>query len=266
MKKTLLILFPLLLASCGNTRYLLKEGQTDLLIAVSPTPHGLIIEEAARLLEDDGYSISIREFNDYVLPNSATEYGDVDANFFQHLPYLEDFNLNNKTHLVSVGAVHYEPLGLYAGKTDRLDSLQNGARIAVPNDKTNEARALLLLEELGLIEIKNDAGLNATKLDIISNPKNLDIIELEAAQIARSLDDVDFGVINGNYALSASLPTALALESASSLAATTFANILVVRDGNQNHPAIVALAETLKSDAIKSYITQTFGDAVVPVR
>lgn len=265
MKKTPLLFLAVLLTSCGTPRYLLKEGQKDLVIAVSPTPHGIIITEAARLLADDGYDITIREFNDYVLPNTATESGDVDANFFQHLPYLEDFNEKQKTHLVSVAAIHYEPLGIYAGKASSLDAIPNGARIAVPNDTTNEARALLLLEQLGLIDVRDDAGLNATKIDIVSNPKNLDIYELEAAQIARALPDVHFGIINGNYALSAELDPALALESSSSLAATTFANILVVRDGNQNHPAIVALADTLKSAAIASFITATFGDAVVPV-
>lgn len=265
MKKTPFLLFTLVLASCGSPRHLLKEGQKDLIIAVSPTPHGIIITEAARLLKDDGYDITIREFNDFVLPNTATEVGDVDANYFQHLPYLEDFNAKQKTHLVSVASIHYEPLGIYAGKSENLTSIADGARIAVPNDTTNEARALLLLEQLGLIDVRDDAGLSATKIDIISNPKNLDIYELEAAQIARVLPDVDFGIINGNYALSAELDPALALEDASSLAATTFANILVVREGNENHPAILALAETLKSEAIASFITETFGDAVVPV-
>ncbi|MFA6942973.1 MAG: MetQ/NlpA family ABC transporter substrate-binding protein [Bacilli bacterium] len=267
MKKTVLfaLLLPLALTACGGRDYLLKEGQTEITVAVSPTPHGVIMEKAAEILEADGYTVKVNVFTDYVLPNLATESGEVAANYFQHLPYLEDFNKNNKTHLVTLVAVHYEPLGIYAGLKSDLANVESGDIIAVPNDTTNEARSLLLLEAQGLITLKQGVGLEATKLDIIDNPFNLDIVELAAAQITNALQDVDFAVVNGNYALAAKLPSALVLESKDSLAATTYANLLVVRDGNQNHPAIKALADVLTSEAIKEFIVDTFGDAVVPV-
>ncbi len=235
-------------------------------VGASPTPHAEILAYAKDLLAAEGIALEIVEFTDYVQPNLTLESGDLDANYFQHKPYLDNFNVENKTNLVSIAAVHYEPLGLYPGKTTSLDALADGAQIAVPNDPTNEARALLLLESLNFITVSSNAGLNATPKDILSNPKNLKIVELEAAQLARSLPDVAMAVINGNYAIQAGLNAAtdaLAKEEADSLAAETFANILVVRAGDENRPELVALANVLKSDAVKQFIADKYAGAVV---
>ena len=237
-------------------------------VAASPTPHAEILNDAVKpLLEAEGYTLVVQEFTDYVLPNTATEEGEVDANYFQHQPYLDSFNEEKGTHLVSVEAVHFEPFGLYAGKTASLKDLKGGAVVAVPNDTTNEARALLLLEQEGLIKLKDGAGITATTNDIAENPLNLQIKELEAAAIPTVLADVDIACINGNYAQGASLSVkdALATEDATSLAAQTYANVLVVKDGNQNSEAIQALAKALVSDEVKSYIEKTYDGAVVPV-
>lgn len=237
-------------------------------VAASPTPHAEILNDAVKpLLEAEGYTLVVQEFTDYVLPNTATEEGEVDANYFQHQPYLDSFNEEKGTHLVSVEAVHFEPFGLYAGKTASLKDLKEGAVVAVPNDTTNEARALLLLEQEGLIKLKDGAGITATTNDIAENLLNLQIKELEAAAIPTVLADVDIACINGNYAQGASLSVkdALATEDATSLAAQTYANVLVVKDGNQNSEAIQALAKALVSDEVKSYIEKTYDGAVVPV-
>ncbi|MEG2418020.1 MAG: MetQ/NlpA family ABC transporter substrate-binding protein, partial [Eubacterium sp.] len=209
----------------------------------------------------------IKEFTDYVQPNQALSNKELDANYFQHQPYLTDYNEKNGTDLVSAGAIHYEPLGIYAGKTKAIADLSDGATIAVPNDTTNEARALLLLEAQGLIKIKEGAGLAATPKDIVENTKNLKIQELEAAQLARSLGDVDLAVINGNYALDADLKVtdALAKEEKNSEAAKTYANIVAVRKGEENSAKTKALIEALKSDAVKDYITQNYSGAVVSI-
>ena len=200
-----------------------------------------------------------------MLPNTATESGDLDANYFQHTPYLDDFNANNGTHLVPVASVHYEPFGIYAGKTATITDLKEGAVVAVPNDTTNEARALLLLEAQGLITLKEGAGLTATKVDIVENPLNLDIKEIEAAQLARSLADVDIAVINGNYAIEGGLKVsdAIAVEAADSEAAQTYANILVVKEGNEEQEKIMALVSALTSETVKTYIDSTYDGAVV---
>lgn len=237
-------------------------------VAASPTPHAEILNDAVKpLLEAEGYTLVVQEFTDYVLPNTATEEGEVDANYFQHQPYLDSFNEEKGTRLVSVEAVHFEPFGLYAGKTASLKDLKEGAVVVVPNDTTNEARALLLLEQEGLIKLKDGAGITATTNDIAENPLNLQIKELEAAAIPTVLADVDIACINGNYAQGASLSVedALATEDATSLAAQTYANVLVVKDGNQNSEAIQALAKALVSDEVKSYIEKTYDGAVVPV-
>ena len=195
------------------------------------------------------------------------ESGDLDANYFQHITYLEDFNAERGTHLVSAGSIHYEPFGIYAGKTASLEELADGAQVAVPNDATNEARALLLLEAQGLIKLQDGAGLAATKNDIVENPKNLDIVEIEAAQIPRSLSSVDVAVINGNYAIDAGLSVAdaLAVEASDSEAAEKYANVVAVQEGHENDPAIQALVEVLKSDEIKDFIETTYAGAVVPL-
>ncbi len=241
---------------------------TTLKVAASPTPHAEILNAAKDILAEQGITLEVVEFSDYVQPNLVTESGEVDANYFQHTPYLDSFNEENGTHLVSVGAVHYEPFGIYPGKSDDLANIADGATIAVPNDTTNEARALQLLAAQGLITVRDGAGLTATVNDITENPHNLQIKEIEAAQLPRTVQDVDFAVINGNYAMEAGFSVgtdALAIEDASSEAAQTYANVLVVKEGNENDPAIQALYAALTSDTIKDFINNTYDGAVVPI-
>jgi len=241
---------------------------TPITVAASPTPHAEILAVAKDLLAKEGYDLQVTEFVDYIQPNMVVENGDILCNYFQHQPYLDDFNAEKGTHLVSVAAVHYEPLGIYPGKTATLDALKDGAKIAVPNDTTNESRALLLLESNGLIKLKEGAGLKATKNDIAENPKKFEIVELEAAQLARSLQDVDIAVINGNYAIQAGLNVskdALAKEEKDSLAATTYANILVVKQGNETDPRVKALSAALQSAEVKKFIEDKYQGAVVPM-
>ena len=266
MKKLLSVLLVLAiligsLCGCGA-----KEEEKVIKVGASVTPHAEILAICKDILAEEGYTLEIVEYNDYVIPNTATEDGDIDANYFQHQPYLTDFNAQNGTHLVSVAAVHYEPFGIYAGKCNSIADLPDGATISIPNDGTNEARALMLLEAQGLIKLKADAGFTATILDIAENPKNLDIKEVEAAQIPRSLQDVDMAVINGNYAIQAGLSAskdALATEDVASTAATTYANILVVKEGNENNEEIQALVKALLSEEVKTFITETYDGAVV---
>lgn len=237
-------------------------------IGATPLPHAEILKIAKELLAAQGYDLQIVEFTDYVQPNLALDSGDLDANFFQHKPYLDQFNAERGTDLISVANVHFEPLGVYAGKAATLDALEDKAQVAVPNDATNEARALLLLEAQGLIKLKENAGLNATAKDIVENPKNLQIVEIAAEQLARSLQDVSIAVINGNYAIQAGLNVAtdaLAKEDAASIAATTFANIIVVKNGNENDPAVQALIQAVTSPEVKTFIETTYEGAVVPV-
>ncbi len=239
---------------------------TTIKVAASPTPHAEILEVAKELLAEQGIELEIIEFSDYVQPNTATESGEVDANYFQHQQYLDSFNEENGTHLVSVGAIHYEPFGIYPGKSDDLDAIADGAVIAVPNDTSNEARALQLLAAKGIITIREGAGLTATVNDITENPHNVQIEELEAAQLPRTLADVDYAVINGNYALEAGFTAgedALATEDAASEAAQTYANVLVVKEGRENDPAIQALLSALESQQVKDFIEETYNGAVV---
>ncbi|WP_297200234.1 MetQ/NlpA family ABC transporter substrate-binding protein [uncultured Flavonifractor sp.] len=242
------------------------EG-TVIKVAASPTPHAEILKVAKDVLAEQGITLEIEEFTDYIQPNMVTEDGQVDANYFQHITYLNDFNEENGTHLVSVADLHYEPFGIYAGKTASLEELPDGAVVGVPNDPTNEGRALLLLQQEGLITLKEGVGLTATKLDIAENPKNLDIQELEAAQLPRSLDSLDLAVINGNYALQAGLNAAdaLAVESTDGEAAQAYVNVLVVKEGRENDPAIQALVEALKSDEVKAFMEENWPGAVVPM-
>ena len=245
-----------------------KAETVKIKVGATPAPHAEILEAVKDTLAAEGIELEIVEFNDYVIPNTSTESGELDANYFQHQPYLTDFNAQNGTHLVSVAAVHYEPFGIYPGKTKSLADLPDGATIAVPNDGTNEARALMLLQAQGLITLKADAGFTATILDIESNPKNLDIKELEAAQLPRTLQDVDLAVINGNYAIEAGLNAgkdALAVEDANSEAAQTYANILVVKEGNENNEAVQALAKALMSETAKEFMNATYEGAVLPM-
>ena len=236
-------------------------------VGATPTPHAEILNAAKDALKAEGYTLNVVEFTDYVQPNTALVDGDLDANYFQHKPYLDTFNEENGTHLVSAGAIHYEPFGIYAGKSDSLDELADGAEVLVPNDVTNEARALLLLQDQGLLTLKEDAGLTATINDITENPKNLDIVELEAAQLPRSLQDADIAVINGNYAIEAGLKVtdALAVEASDSLAAQTYGNVVAVREGDEESNKTKALMEVLTSDDIKEFIETKYDGAVVPL-
>lgn len=256
-----------LFAGCGLNKNAGNNSEGGkLVVGASTSPHAEILEAAKPLLKEKGYELEIKEFSDYVLPNTSLEDGDLDANYFQHQPYLDDFNTNNKTHLVSVAAIHYEPLGIYAGKTANLADIKDGAKIAVPNDTTNEARALLLLQEQGLITVDKNAGLNATAKDITVNTLNIEIVEIEAAQLVRTLQDVDFAVINGNYALQGGLNVAtdaLAKEEADSLAAQTYANVLVVREGDEERADIKALIEVLESKEISEFIAGKYEGSVV---
>ncbi len=268
-----LVLCLSLLAACsGNKDKTEPDGGAEtvtLKVGASPAPHAEILEAAKPILAEKGITLEIVEFTDYVQPNTAAESGEIDANYFQHKPYLNDFNAENGTHLVSVGDIHYEPFGLYPGKTATIEDLADGAQIAVPNDATNEARALLLLEAQGLIKLTEGVGLTATKLDIIENPKNLDIVEMEAAQLPRTLDSVDMAVINGNYAIEANLSVAkdaVAFEDPDSDAADTFANVICVKEGNENNDAIKTLVEVLKGAEIQKYINDTYDGAVVPAK
>ena len=234
-----------------------------LTVAASPTPHAEILKQCVPILKEQGIDLVVNEYSDYVIPNTAVEDGDEDANYFQHIPYLDDFNATRGTHLVNVAAVHIEPMGVYAGKTASLEELADGATIAVPSDATNEGRALLLLETQGLIKLADSTNLSSTPNDIVENPKNLEFVEMEAAQIPSSLADVDLAVINSNYALGAGLnPTedALVLESADS----PYVNVLVVKEGNEEAPAVLALIEALHSDTIRTYSEETYGGAVIP--
>ena len=242
------------------------EG-TTIKVGATPAPHAEILEIAKGILAEQGITLEIVEFNDYIQPNLAVESGELDANYFQHITYMNEFNVSDGTHLVSAAEIHYEPFGLYAGKTASIDELADGAQIAVPNDTTNEARALLLLQQEGLITLKEGAGITATKADIAENPKNLDIVELEASQLPVRLGDVDMAVINGNYAIDAGLKVsdALAVESADGEAAQAYVNVLAVKEGRENDPAIQALVAALKSDEVKTFMEETYEGAVVPM-
>lgn len=234
-----------------------------LTVAASPTPHAVILEQCVPILAEQGIDLVINQYSDYVVPNTAVEDGDEDANYFQHLPYLEEFNETRGTHLVSVAGVHIEPMGIYAGKTASLDELADGAVIGIPNDPTNEGRALLLLEAQGLITLDDSSNLSATPNNIVDNPKNLQFEEIEAQTLPSSRPDLDLAVINSNYALGAGLnPTtdALAIESGDS----PYVNVLVVKEGNEDNPAIQALVEALHSDTIRDFINEEFDGAVVP--
>ena len=244
-----------------------KSNGGTITVAASPTPHAEILAEAAKILEKQGWKLEVTEFEDYVQPNLVVDSGEIDANYFQHTPYLDNFNEENNTNLVSVAGIHYEPFGIYPGTKSKLSDLKDGDVIAVPNDTTNEARALLLLQDNGVIKLKDGAGLNATVKDIEENPNNITIQELEAAQVSRVKDEVAFVVLNGNYALEAGYSVskdAIAYEASDSEAAKTYVNVLVVKEGNEENEGVKALIDVLKSDEIKQYIKDTYDGAVVP--
>ncbi len=236
-------------------------------VAASPTPHAQILAKAAEILEEQGWTLEVTEFTDYVQPNLVVDSGEIDANYFQHIPYLESFNEEQGTHLVDVGDIHYEPFGIYPGTKSSIDELEDGDVIAVPNDTSNEARALLLLQDNGIITLEEGAGLTATVNDIAENPLNIEILELEAAQVAKYTEEVALVVLNGNYALEAGFSVAkdsIAYESSDSEAAKTYVNVIAVKEGNEDNEGVKALVEVLKSDEIKEFINETYDGAVIP--
>ena len=240
---------------------------TVIKVAASATPHAEILEKAKDLLKDKGYDLEVTVFDDYVQPNLVVESGEFDANYFQHVPYLDSFNEEKGTHLVVAGKIHYEPFGIYPGTKSSLEDLADGDTIAVPNDTTNEARALLLLQDNGVLTLKDGAGLEATVNDIVDNPLNLKFEELEAAQIPHVIGEVALAVMNGNYALEAGFSVskdAIAYEKSDSEAAKTYVNVIAVEEGNEENDGIKALVEVLKSDDIKNYINETYDGAVIP--
>ena len=243
------------------------ETKGTITVAASATPHAEILAAAKPILAEQGWDLEVTEFDDYVLPNEVVESGEFDANYFQHIPYLENFNAEKGTHLVNAGGIHYEPFGIYPGTKKDLSELADGDTIAVPNDTTNEARALLLLQDNGIITLKDGAGLEATVNDIAENPHNIKIEELAAEQVARVAPEVAFVVLNGNYALQAGYSVAqdsLAYETSDSEAAKTYVNVIAVKEGNENNPGIQALVKVLKSDDIKKFINDTYDGAVIP--
>ena len=243
------------------------ETKGTITVAASATPHAEILAAAKPILAEQGWDLEVTEFDDYVLPNEVVESGEMDANYFQHVPYLDSFNEEKGTHLVEVGKIHYEPFGIYPGTKSSLDDIADGDVIAVPNDTTNEARALLLLQDNGIITLKDGAGLEATVNDIAENPYNVEIQELAAESVARVADEVAYVVLNGNYALQAGFSVAkdaLAYEKSDSEAAKTYVNVIVVKEGNENNEGVKALVDVLKSDEIKDYINSTYDGAVIP--
>ncbi len=273
MKKKLLVLSIALvfavsgvLTGCGAKSE--NDKSNKIIIGATASPHAEILKEVQSDLKEKGIELEIKEFSDYAQLNPALADKSLDANFFQHQPYLDNYNTENKTDIVAAAQIHYEPLGVYPGKTKAIDALADGATVIVPNDTTNEARALLLLETIGLIKVNPNAGLKATVKDITENPKNIDIKELAAEQLTRALVDVDLAVINGNYALQAgynAAKDALAKEEAESVAAKTYANIIAVRKGDENKEKIKALVEALKSEKVKKFIEEKYNGSVVPL-
>lgn len=257
------------LTGCGSSKSESSEKKTDdkkITVAASATPHAEILEEAKTLLKDKGYELEVKVFDDYVQPNNVVESGEFDANYFQHVPYLEQFNEEKGTHLVVAGKIHYEPFGIYPGTKKDLKDIAKGDKIAVPNDTTNEARALLLLQDNGIIKLKDGAGIKATVNDIEENPNNIEIVELEAAQVPRVVNEVAYVVLNGNYALEANYTVkkdALAYEKSDSEAAKTYVNVIAVKEGNENSEKIKALVDVLKSDSIRKFINEKYDGAVI---
>ena len=252
------------LAACGGNAP--EEDSATLTVAASPSPHAEILNDfAAPLLAEQGITLEVKEYTDYILPNQDTTSGEVDCNYFQHLNYLNNYNEENGTDLVSVGKIHFEPMGVFAGKSDDLAAIADGATITIPNDATNEGRALLLLQEQGLITLSDDAGITATPNDVVDNPHNINFIEQEAAMLPSTLADADFSVINGNYAIDAglTLADAVAQESADSdVIRNEYANVIVTTPDKESDEKIAALVDVLTTDDFKAYLEETFGDSV----
>ena len=257
----------LVLGTVGTSVVFAADDDKTITVAASETPHSEILEAAKPILEEEGYDLEVTVFDDYVQPNEVVESGDFDANYFQHIPYLNSFNEEKGTHLVNAGGIHYEPFGIYPGIKSSLDDIADGDTIAVPNDTTNEARALLLLQDNGIIKLKDGAGLEATVNDIEENPYNVEIVELAAEQVARVAEETSYIVLNGNYALQAGYSVskdALAYETSDSEAAKTYVNVIAVKEGNENSDKIKALVDVLKSDEIKDFINEKYDGAVIP--
>lgn len=239
-----------------------------LTVAASPTPHAKILSEfAAPKLKDQGIELTVKEYTDYIIPNQVTSSGEVDANYFQHINYLDNYNEKNGTDLVGVAAIHYEPFGIYAGTSSDLLSIADGAQIAVPNDPTNEGRALLLLQQEKIIRLSNPNDLEATATSVADNPHNVRLVEVEAAAVPRQLQDVNFAVINGNYAIEAGMHAsdALAVESAQGVAVQQYANYIVTTPDKKDDERIAALVKVLTSDNFKKYLSDTYGKDVLSV-
>ena len=257
----------LVLGTVGTSVVFAADDDKTITVAASETPHSEILEAAKPILEEEGYDLEVTVFDDYVQPNEVVESGDFDANYFQHIPYLNSFNEEKGTHLVNAGGIHYELFGIYPGTKSSLDDIADGDTIAVPNDTTNEARALLLLQDNGIIKLKDGAGLEATVNDIEENPYNVEIVELAAEQVARVAEETSYIVLNGNYALQAGYSVskdALAYETSDSEAAKTYVNVIAVKEGNENSDKIKALVDVLKSDEIKDFINEKYDGAVIP--
>ena len=257
----------LVLGTVGTSVVFAADDDKTITVAASETPHSEILEAAKPILEEEGYDLEVTVFDDYVQPNEVVESGDFDANYFQHIQYLNSFNEEKGTHLVNAGGIHYEPFGIYPGTKSSLDDIADGDTIAVPNDTTNEARALLLLQDNGIIKLKDGAGLEATVNDIEENPYNVEIVELAAEQVARVAEETSYIVLNGNYALQAGYSVskdALAYETSDSEAAKTYVNVIAVKEGNENSDKIKALVDVLKSDEIKDFINEKYDGAVIP--
>ena len=239
-----------------------QSSTTKIVVGATPEPHAALLSLVVDDLAAQGITLEIKEFTDYVTPNDAVEYGEIDANYFQHIPYLESFNTEHGYHLVNAGGIHVEPIALYSSKYSSLSDLPNGAVIAIPNDPTNEGRALLLLQSAGLIKLRADAGLEAIPLDITENPKNFKFSEIEAATLPRVLSDVDAAIINGNYAIPAGLVATrdgLFVEGSDS----PYVNVIAVKEGNENNPAIKALIEALKSDEVAAFVAEKYKNGEV---
>lgn len=254
------------LTGCGTKTSTSNTENNVIKVAASATPHAEILEAAKDLLKEKGYELEIKIFEDYILPNNVVDSGEFDANYFQHVQYLESFNEEHNTNLVIAGKIHYEPFGIYPGKKTDLSTLAAGDVIAIPNDSSNETRALKLLEEKGIITLKEGVGIEATVMDIKENPYDIKFEELEAAQIPRVREEVSFAVINGNYALAAGLSVtedSVFYEDADSGNAKTYVNVIAVKEGNESLEKIKALVEVLKSDEIKQFIEDNYKDSVI---
>ena len=258
-----------ILAACGNSGSASSSASETktLTVAASPSPHAEILNNfAVPKLKDQNIDLEVKEYTDYIIPNQVTSSGEVDANYFQHINYLNNYNKENGTDLVGVAAIHYEPFGIYAGKSSDLKNIADGAKIAVPNDPTNEGRALLLLQQEGLVTLKDPENLEATPVDVAENPHSLNFVEVEAAAVPRQLQDVDFAVINGNYAIEAGLHVsdAVAVEAADGTAVEQYANYIVTTPDKQDDDRIKALVSVLASDDFKTYLKDTYDEDVLP--